>query len=320
MAWPVRLGVGRWARRVAAGLMPVAGRGWPPSSSGRRARLGFGAAALVAVLLLTGCQVATTVAVRVGPAGNGAVTVTVTFDAAAARAVGGVAGALSVADLQKSGWTVATATGAGGATRVTLTHAVAEVSDVPALLAEVGRSPTGARGPLFTLLLTQTTSAAAVVTTASGEVDLSCGLSCFGDAGLQRDYGSELGVNEATLRTPAGRAAADRDFPFAFDLAVPGRITSSNAAPDGSELHWTPVLGHRILITASATATLPAAKGGPIHVAKVAAAAVGGGSTGAGVAILGAVGIAVVMVVLGLGYRRRLGRRRLVHRLRRRRA
>jgi hypothetical protein len=266
-------------------------------------------------LLLTGCQVATTVAVQVGPGGNGRVTVTVAFDPAAVRAVGGVAGALQVSDLEKSGWTTTTATGAGGSTRVTLTHAFARTSDVPVLLAEVGQSPTGTHAPLFTLRLDQTKDRDATTTTASGDVDLSCGLSCFGDAGLQRVYGSELGVDEPTLRTAAGRAAAERDFPFAFELAVPGPVTSSNAPAGGTGLHWTPVLGQRILISASATATLPAAEHGPVHAAKAAAAAVGGGSTGVGVAIILAVGIVVVAAGLGFGFRRRFRPR-----LRRRRA
>ena len=67
--------------------------------------------------------------------------------------MGGVEGALHVADLEAAGWNVVSRPVPGGGTLVTLTQSFIRLSQLPGMLAEVGRSPAGA--PLFVLQVTQ---------------------------------------------------------------------------------------------------------------------------------------------------------------------
>ena len=214
------------SRRHGVGRQGVGRHGVGRHGVGRRVRAALVA---VAVLVLTGCGVTTSVAVRVQRNGSGTVTVAVTLDRAAVSAVGGVEGALHVSDLEAAGWKVVSGPAPGGGTVITLTQSFTRLSQLPGILAEVGRTPAGA--PLFVLRVTQGGTFFTSRTTAAGSVDLTCGLSCFGDAGLQRTYGSDLGVDSTALQTAAGRAAIERDLTFRFTLQMPGRVSSSDALP-----------------------------------------------------------------------------------------
>jgi hypothetical protein len=267
------------------------------SASGSRPR--SARAGLVAILLavaLAGCQVTTAVGVQVRPDGTGSVTVGVEFDRAAVAAVGGIDGQLHVADLQAAGWRVTSTAVAGGGTLVSLAHPFSRPSEVPAILAEVGRAPTGARTPLFTLRLAEHRTFWSTTTTARGAVDLTCGLACFGDTGLQRSYGSELGVSPTYLGGAGGPAVAAAALRFSFRLRLPGRILSSDASPGRPGLRWAPVLG--------ATTTLSAGSVAPdvSHIVEASAAAA-----------LAVIFLAVA-VVTSAGSRRRPTRRRDAHR------
>jgi hypothetical protein len=253
-------------------------------------RVGVGLAAVLMVLILAGCQVTTSVMVSVQQNGTGSVTVVVTADRAAVLAVGGIAGQLQDSDLAAAGWRVTTASGSDGTEVVTLTHGFSELSQVPTILAEVGRAPTGAHTPLFAVEITQTRTFFKTTTTAVGRVDLTCGLACFGDAGLKRAYGSELGLAPAGLEGPGGTAATERDFRFSLVLRIPGK-TGASDAPPGQQLRWTPVLGRQTPISARSTA---------IDVTHVAEASAGGGAT--------VIGLAILMVAVFAGVR--AGRRR----------
>jgi hypothetical protein len=247
-------------------------------------------AAIVLALVLTGCQVTTSVAVRVGHGGSGQVTVAVSFDRAARAAVGGVRSQLRDSDLLAAGWTEATTSGPDGSTVVTIVHGFSHPWQIPGLLAELGRSPDGRHLPLFRLEVHQTSTFFHTTTTATGRVDLSCGLDCFADPGLQRDYGSAFGVDAGTLAGPHGAAVAARTFRFAFGLTVAGRVISTDASSRHPSLRWTPALGRSTPLAVTATAI------DSRHVAETTAAS---GLTIAGLAVV------ILIVVIGLRRRRR---------------
>jgi hypothetical protein len=242
---------------------------------------------VVLAVILTGCQVTAAVVVRVGQDGTGTVTVTVTLDRAATAAVGGVEGQLRTSDLAAAGWTVTSGSGADGSTVVTLAHGFSQLSEVPAILADVARAPGGAHAPLFVVHVGQTRTFWRTTTTAGGTIDLTCGLSCFGDDGLTQAYGSELGVDPGRPGGPGSAATAAHDVRFSFRLELPGRVTSSSGAGPG-RLGWTPTLGQRLPVSARATVV------DRTHVREVSAA---GGVT--------VIGIGVVVLVPLVAVRRR---------------
>jgi hypothetical protein len=236
--------------------------------SGRlhRGRLALLCVLVAAIVGLAGCSVTTTVGVQVTPNGSGAVTVDVTFGRQAAAAVGGVIGQLKTSDLAAAGWVVAgPKTGPDDSTVVAVTHRFAKLAQIPGILGEVAAG-TGSAAP-FALHVTRAGPGDRQTVTATGTVDLSCGLSCFGDAALRKTFGSAVGVNASAFSGPSGRAAARRDFVFHFTLTLPGRLTATGtAARKGGTLTWTPTLwsstplqATSLIVTAPTThTTLPA--------------------------------------------------------------
>jgi hypothetical protein len=204
------------------------------------------------MVLLAGCGVTTTVGVQVAENGAGEVTVRVVLDRQAVSEVGGLVGQLRTSDLVAAGWTVTgpTARRHGGEV-VTVTHPFARVDQVPALLAEVASPGSGSPAP-FVLNLQRSGSPARVTTTAIGRVNLRCALSCFGDAGLQKAFGSPVGVNAAGFAGSTGLAAARQDFVFRFTLTLPGQVVSTNGASlRGGTLEWDPLIGRIVRMRAS---------------------------------------------------------------------
>lgn len=193
---------------------------------------------------LTGCHVATTVSVDETSPGQGRVSVRVVFDARAVEALGGAASLerqLDTADLSARGWLVSGPRPGphSGSVEVSASHSFSSDREAESLLA-------GVAGPrVFRLQLVDHRSFWHVNSTLSGRVDLSCGLGCFGDSGLQAVTGSVLGVNPASL---GGTAAAGRDLSFVFTAHLPG---SASAHP-GRQLVWNPRLGSVTAVSARA--------------------------------------------------------------------
>jgi hypothetical protein len=206
--------------------------------------LAVGAVALVA--LLTGCRVNTRVALYETASGRGVVTVSVSLDASALAAIGGrqaLAAQLQDADLKAAGWTVTGPTpGPGSTTVVTASHGYTTPAQASALLADVaGTGPPGERP--FRLSVEKRHGFWRDERVLQGEVDLTCGVACFGDPGLTKALGFPTGVNPAPLG--AGERP-DQVFTFSLDARLPGRLVNSNGTPlsDGT-LRWTPRLGQR---------------------------------------------------------------------------
>jgi hypothetical protein len=241
--------------------------------------------ALGLLLVATGCKVTTRVAVTAAPNGSGTLAVTVTLDAQAVAAVGNLAQQLQTADLTKAGWLVAgPVPSAGGSETVTVRHTFSSPEELHALAAQLAGSGPEASRP-FQLDFRRTHSWWHTGTELSGVVDLKCGLSCFGDAGLQSTLGSPVGVHFAPLAHPS------QTFAFSLSAALNGHVVSTNApSRNGSVETWTPVLGETTAVLVKTQAVDTG------HVVL----------TG----VLAAVGLIVVVVALVLAWRWRRRRRR----------
>ncbi len=177
----------------------------------------------------------------------------VTLDKAALTAIGGqaaLAAQLQDADLEAAGWTVTgPTTGPESSTVISASHPFATPAEASALVGELAGAGPDASRP-FRLSLVQHRSFWRTDTTLTGTVDLTCGLDCFGDAGLKGVLGSSVGVNPAPLEAGAGQNP-DQVFGFAVSARLAGSVVSSNAASeqDGT-LHWTPRLGQTLELAA----------------------------------------------------------------------
>ncbi|HEX6393317.1 MAG TPA: LPXTG cell wall anchor domain-containing protein [Acidimicrobiales bacterium] len=215
--------------------------------------IGAGVLLIAALVVLGGCRVDTRVSVVDRGGGHGTVSVTATFDSEAVQALGGETGLarqLSVTDLTAAGWVVngpVTVTG-GGAT-VTVRHGYSSPSEASRVFADLAGSGPASNRP-FKLTLTTQRGLLHVHDSLSGRIDLSCGLSCFGDQGLQSALGYTNGVSTAPLLQTAGRQPG-QVFGFAFTARMPGSLQSDNAASrDRSDLTWSTPLGQATQISA----------------------------------------------------------------------
>jgi hypothetical protein len=224
----------------------------------------------VSLLLLCGCSATAQVTVVADAKGAGTVTVTVTLDKAATASIGNVAAELQTSDLAAAGWTVTgPATKANGSTVVSATKPFTTLAQASSIVEEIaGSGPAGTRP--FQLVIVRRRTFWRTTTTLSGDVDLRCGLSCFGDPGLERAIGSVTGINPRVAGADPGRI-----FHFGMAVVLPGKLKSTNAAtdtvePTGSSLQWTPTLGARVPLLAVTTTVDNA------HIEEVTAAVAGG--------------------------------------------
>ncbi len=216
------------------------------------------AAAVSAVLLVmaaaSGCRVDTVVSIDAGSGGQGRVGVTLTLDQAAVQAIGGrtaLADQLSDADLVAEGWTVTgPRTGPGSTVVIAASHPYTTVAEAGQLLADLAGSGPASSRP-FRVALSHRSNFWHVYTDLSGRVDLTCGLGCFGDSGLEKSLGSPTGIDPGPLVAQAGQTPA-QIFGFAIDARLPGSVHRSTASSDeGGVLRWTPVMGRDAVISAT---------------------------------------------------------------------
>jgi hypothetical protein len=212
----------------------------------------LGAAALAAAL--AGCRVQTRVSVYQAPSGRGVVMVSVSLDRSALAAIGGVtalSAQLQTGDLRAAGWTVTgPVAGPGATTVVSASHGYATPAQASALVADLaGSGPAGGEGRPFHVSFQKRHGFWRNETVLVGQVDLTCGVNCFGDSGLTTALGFPTGVNPASVAGPGNQP--DQVFSFSLDARLPGHLVNSNgtALPDGS-VRWTPRLGQRLQLAA----------------------------------------------------------------------
>jgi hypothetical protein len=187
--------------------------------------------------------------------GKGIVGVTLTLDQGAVEALGGrssLTAQLKDADLIASGWSVTgPAAGPGSSVVITAVHPYKTLAEASQLVADLAGSGATSKRP-FRLALLHRSDFWHVYTGLSGTVDLTCGLGCFGDSGLESSLGSPTGIDPAPLLARAGRTPA-QVFTFALDARLPGTVEHSNAASDRDGLLlWTPQLGRAVTLSATA--------------------------------------------------------------------
>lgn len=216
-------------------------------------------ALLVALTGLTGCRVATQVTVDSTGGGHGTVGVSVSLDASALAAIGGrsaLAAQLQSADLVAAGWQVGgPVAGPGSTTVVTASHAYTSLAQAGQLVAGLAGPGSGAGAVRpFQLVLGSHHSFWRTSTSLTGQVDLRCGLACFGDSGLQSVTGSPIGVSPAPLEKASGQQP-EHVFVFSVVAHLPGSVVRTDAASrQGSTLQWNPKLGSTLTLSATTQA------------------------------------------------------------------
>ena len=213
--------------------------------AGARRRL---AAAVLALAFLAGCRVDLAVGVRAEADGSGRVEATVLLDPEATARVPDLAAVLRTDDLARAGWRVEGPTRReDGGTQVRARKAFRSPEGAARALREL----TGPQGPFRDLRLSQRRSLLRTRTGFSGLVDLSSGLDGFSDETLrQRLGGLPLGVDRATLERQVGKPLAEA-FRVRVTARLPGDVDANGTIRAG-EAEWTPALGQRLPLEASA--------------------------------------------------------------------
>jgi hypothetical protein len=231
-------------------------RRWPSLSFAPRDVIRLrraGAAALVAATAaaLSACQVTVRTGINANRDGSGSVAVTAQLDHEAAQAVPDLGQQLQTSDLVKAGWRIdGPKPGPGHGVLVTASKAFANPTQARQVITELS----GANGPFHDFHLTRHRSFFTTRTAFQGRVDLTCGLACFGDTGLQQQLGPDLGLDPARLQKDAG-IILDRLFKFEVQVRLPGSLQSSNAPSQaGNGAQWRPRLGDQATLTATARA------------------------------------------------------------------
>lgn len=261
--------------------------------------LSFAVLALVVAVVLSACGASVNLQVEVGRSGSGSVALLVSFPEVTAAQLEDLKTGLPVADLRAGGWVVdGPKLGPAGSTEVSASHAFSNLSQVPALVADVAGSGPERSRP-FRLVVTERHSLLQDDYRATGMVDLRCSLACFDDPRLATDVGYPLGLAPSELRRLFGAHPGD-DLSFRFEVVLPGRVTSSDATgrPKGGGLVWSPVLGQATTVLASSESE----------------------NTGFIRALASAVGAGALVVLATAGYLMRRRRRRRRWRARSRRA
>jgi hypothetical protein len=203
------------------------------------------------VLLLVGsaCQAAARVTVKVGPAGDGTVTVALTLDREAVARVGDVAHQLRVADLRRAGWNVTGPVSApSGAQTVTLSKPFRDAAGAATLFTQL----TGPTGPLHGLRVQRHPGFSSTRTRVSGTVDLAAGVDAFADPTLAAQLG--LPSLSAALAQQRRSGAADVGFRLEIAVGLPGGVgVAKGATVSGGTAVWNLALGQSTSLDASAT-------------------------------------------------------------------
>ncbi|HUC14735.1 MAG TPA: hypothetical protein VMS00_09815 [Acidimicrobiales bacterium] len=238
----------------------------------QRTSLSFAALALAVTILITGCGATVNLRVVVGRTGRGSVALVVSFPATTAAQLEDLRAGLPVADLRAAGWVVeGPKPGPGGSTVVGARHTFTNLSEVPALVADIAGSGPETNRP-FRLAVTELHGLIQDDYTASGMVDLRCWLSCFDDPRLAASVGYPLGLSPAEIHRLFGVHPGE-ELTFGFEVRLPGTVTSSDAKgpASGGDLVWSPVLG-------KATTVFASSKTENIPVIRAIAAAIGAGA------------------------------------------
>lgn len=226
------------ARSRTARTRAGKGRGGSPSvglAAPGRLQMVF---AVLALLLLAGCEARLNVDVTAHSGGGGEVRASLVLDKEAAAQVPDLAQDLRLSDLEKAGWKVdGPSPRDGGEVEIEAVKSFAAPDGVGRAVEELS----GPRGAFRNFRLDMDRSFLETRTSLDGTIDLSSGLEGFSDEVLRQRLGSPLGVDVATLERQLGKPLAE-----VFRVTVAARL------PGEAPTVVTPRLGQRVQLTAAA--------------------------------------------------------------------
>lgn len=186
--------------------------------------------ALMAVIVLTGCRLDTSVRVEMNSDGTGTVTVTAVADAELMERVPNPDEQLRFGDAESAGWTVEGPTqSAGGGATIVLTHQFSGAGEATALLNSLG-------GPLREMSITRVVEGVDAQATATndlaGRAVLVDGFRGFADQALVDAVGGTPFADELERRTPADTMTVE------LEVSLPGEVADTNGERDGRAATW----------------------------------------------------------------------------------
>jgi hypothetical protein len=215
--------------------------------SARRSKLTLAAAAL-ALLVCSACQVTIAVGVDAKQNGSGVVRAGVGLDADALRQIPDLAQQLRVDDLKRAGWTVVgPRKESDNRTWVRATKPFANPAGAAKAMTELN----GPNGPFKGFHLTRKHSFLRTKTSFSGTVDR-VGARGLADSQLQQQLGGS-GVDPAVLQQQLDQIV-NRTVRVEVVLHLPGSISSNAPTNVSGGVVWRPKASERAHLTASSTA------------------------------------------------------------------
>lgn len=215
--------------------------------SARRNRLALAAAAL-ALLLCSACQVTIAVGVDAQQNGSGIVRAGVGLDDDALRQIPDLAQQLRVDDLKKAGWTVlGPRKESDKRTWVRATKPFANSAGAAKAISELN----GPNGPFKNFRLRTTHSFLRTKTSFSGTVDR-VGAQGLADSRLQQQLGGS-GVDPKVLEQQVNQII-DRSVRTEVVVHLPGSVSSNAPTEISGGVLWHPKAGEQAHLTASSTA------------------------------------------------------------------
>ncbi len=189
-------------------------------------------------VFLGGCRTDVNVTVQSDKEGSGRVSIEVLLDKGAAAVLRDRQPGLVFDDLTKAGWSVGGPADVGdGAMRILADHAFANPDQANQLL----KSLTGTTGAFSSVTVKRTSVYVASTISITGNVDLSKGLSSFGDDKLRAltNSASNLGIDDAEIERQAKTPVAT-----AFQMVMKTDV-------DGTSKTWKIPLGKKTPINVS---------------------------------------------------------------------
>jgi hypothetical protein len=200
---------------------------------------------VIAVMLLAGCRVDTTVDISMRGEGSGHITVTAVADADVVAKAPGLADDLRFDDAKAAGWTVKEpATSSSGGLQVELTHTFANPQEATALLQSIN----GSGGPLHQMTFSRVVSQDGTTIDLVGSLRID-GLAAFADP----DVLAAIGATPYADEIAASSQGPSQAIGVTIRASLPGTITSrTGTIKDGSVSWVVPLDGSQLDLSTSA--------------------------------------------------------------------
>jgi hypothetical protein len=190
--------------------------------------------ALVALLVVSGCQLTANVTVTMNADGTGVVAIDLVADADLLAKAPSALSDLRLDDARQAGWEVTgPAPSDGGGSSLRLAKPFQSADEANAVLAEIN----GPQGPLHDVQFTRAVSFARVDISMTGAVQWDGGMAAFSDSALA----TLLGRVPLEQEVAASGVAAENALKLTVAVKLPGTVSGNGQLSDGT-MTWTPVL------------------------------------------------------------------------------